>query len=130
VIIGGGKDGLPIILGNVEGAAGTSSKATANEGDVAPNEVTPNEKVSVPAPGQINTLPRPAGAAATPSAPEKNNAAAIPGTPPNVTQAPPAAPSGYLPFDLSQMKNYVPYLPEWLRSATSGTGSGTGAPKQ
>ena len=130
VIIGGGKDGLPIILGNVEGAAGTNSKATANEGDVAPSEVMPNEKMSLPTPGQINTLPGQAGAAATPPGPQKNNAATISGAPPNVTQAPPTAPSGILPFDLSRMKNYVPQLPEWLRSATSGTGSGTGAPKQ
>src|SRR5215831_3254648 len=57
VIIGGGKDGLPVILGNVDGAAGTNSKATAIEGDVTPNEATPNEKMSLPAPGQINTLP-------------------------------------------------------------------------
>ena len=33
VIIGSGKDGLPIILGNVEGAAGSTSKATATEDD-------------------------------------------------------------------------------------------------
>jgi len=130
VIIGGGKDGLPIILGNIDGAAGTNSKATAAEGDVTPSEITPNEKMSLPAPGQINTLPGPFGAAGTPSA-GKNNAATIPGQPPNVTQAqPPPAPSTYLPFDFSQMKNYVPHLPEWLRSATSGTGTGTGAPKQ
>jgi regulator of protease activity HflC (stomatin/prohibitin superfamily) len=129
VIIGGGKDGLPIILGNVDGAAGTNSKAI--DGDVTPNEATPNEKMPLPAPGQINTLPRPAGAAATPSTPEKNSAGATPGGPPNVTQAqPPTAPSTYLPFDFSQMKNYVPHLPEWLRSATPGTGSGAGAPKQ
>ena len=38
VIIGGGKDGLPIILGNVDGVAGSNSKATAVEGDVTPNE--------------------------------------------------------------------------------------------
>jgi regulator of protease activity HflC (stomatin/prohibitin superfamily) len=131
VIIGGGKDGLPIILGNVDGVAGSNSKATAGEGDVTPNEGAPNEKMSAPAPGQVNTLPRPAGAAPTPSARDKNSGAIIPGTPPNVTQAQPStAPGSILPFDLSQIKNYVPNLPEWLRSATSGAGPGTGAPKQ
>jgi len=130
VIIGGGKDGLPIILGNVDGVAGSNSKATAVEGDVTP-EGGPNEKMSVPAPGQLNTLTRPAGVAPTPSAPDKNSGGTIPGTPPNVTQAQPSTASGsVLPFDLSQFKNYVPNLPEWLRSATSGAGSGTGAPKQ
>ena len=131
VIIGGGKDGLPIILGNVDGVAGSNSKATAVEGDVTPNEGGPNEKMSVPAPGQVNTLPRPAGVAPTPSARDKNSGVTIPGTPPNVTQAQPStAPGSILPFDLSQFKNYVPNLPEWLRSATSGAGPGTGAPKQ
>jgi len=130
VIIGGGKDGLPIILGNVDGAAGTNSKATAIEGDVTPNEATPNEKMSLPAPGQINTLPRPASPAATQSAPEKNSAATIPGGPPNVTQPQPSTAPNTLPFDFSQMKNYMPHLPEWLRSVTSGTGPGAGAPKQ
>jgi hypothetical protein len=131
VIIGGGKDGLPIILGNVDGVAGSNSKATAVEGDTTPNEGGPNEKISVPAPGQLNTLPRPAGVAPNPSAPDKNSGVTIPGTPPNVTQVQPStAPGSNLPFDLSQFKNYVPNLPEWLRSATSGAGPGTGAPKQ
>ena len=94
VIIGGGKDGLPIILGNVDGVAGSNSKATAGEGDVTPNEGAPNEKMSAPAPGQVNTLPRPAGAAPTPSARDKNSGAIIPGTPPNVTQAQPSTAPG------------------------------------
>jgi regulator of protease activity HflC (stomatin/prohibitin superfamily) len=127
VIIGSGKDGLPIILGNVDNAAGSSSKANATEDDVAPGE-----KMSATSPAPINTLPSPVGPASTPPAgTEKKNAAATSSTPPDVTQAnPPTAPSSYLPLDLSQIKNYVPRLPEWLRSTTSGAGPGTGAPKQ
>ena len=127
VVIGGGKDGLPIILGNIDGGAGTNSKATAAEGDVTPNEVSPNEKMSLPTPGQINTSPRSAGA---PAAHEAGNTPVISPVPPNVLQPQaPTGPTSYLPLDLSRIKNFVPNLPEWLRSATSGTGSGTGAPK-
>ncbi|HXZ22044.1 MAG TPA: prohibitin family protein [Pseudolabrys sp.] len=124
VIIGGGKDGLPVILGNIDNAAGASSRANAVE-----EEATPNEKTSTISPGQINTLPRLPGA--SPAGTDKNNAAAVSSTPPDVTQThPPPAPSSSLPLDLSQIKNYVPRLPDWLRSTTSGSGSGTGAPKQ
>jgi regulator of protease activity HflC (stomatin/prohibitin superfamily) len=131
VIIGGGKDGLPVILGNVDGPAGSSSRANATEGDVTPNDVTPNEKMSTTSPGQINTLARPIGPAGTLSTTDKTRAASGFPAPPDVTQAQqPKAPTPYLPFDLSQIKNYVPNLPEWLRSATPGPGPGTGAPKQ
>ena len=41
IIIGGGKDGLPVILGNVDGVAGSASKATATEEDVTPKEKVP-----------------------------------------------------------------------------------------
>jgi regulator of protease activity HflC (stomatin/prohibitin superfamily) len=127
VIIGSGKDGLPIILGNIDNAAGSGSKAAATEEDI-----TPNEKMSATSPSQINTLPKAPGAATTPPAgTEKSHAAAASSMPPDVTQTNTlATPSSFLPLDLSQIKNYVTRLPEWLRSATSGTGSGTGAPKQ
>ena len=118
VIIGSGKDGLPIILGNVEGAAGSTSKATATEDET-------NEKTSGISSGQISTLPRPTGS----STPEKDSAAAISSTPRDVTQTPTAAvPSGHSPFDLSQIKDYLQRLPEWLKSAATGSGSGAGTP--
>jgi len=118
VIIGSGKDGLPIILGNVEGAAGSTSKATATEDET-------NEKTSGISSGQISTFPSPTGS----STPEKNSAAAISSTPRDVTQTPTAAvPSGHSPFDLSQIKDYLQRLPEWLKSAATGSGSGAGTP--
>ena len=142
VIIGGGKDGLPIILGNVDNVAGSSSKANAAEEDVTPKEKMPTTS-SAPA---DNTLAKPAtpagGALATP---DKKNSAVMSSPPPDVTQAntptgpekSPASPAArvddhstsILPLDLSQIKTFVPWLPEWLRSVTSGTGSGAGAPK-
>jgi hypothetical protein len=56
VIIGSGKDGLPLILGNVEGSGGSNSKANATEDDTTPNEKAPGISA-----GQISTLPRPTG---------------------------------------------------------------------
>jgi regulator of protease activity HflC (stomatin/prohibitin superfamily) len=120
IIIGGGKDGLPVILGNVDGVAGSASKATATEDDV-----TPSEKVPGISSGPINTPPKPTGS----SSPTKNNAAAVNSTPPDVTQAPTtAAPSGHSPFDLSQIKDYLQRLPDWLKSAATGPGSGAATP--
>ena len=125
VVIGGGKDGLPVILGNIDSGAGASSKATATDTDVGPNEKT----TSAVSPGQINTLAKPAGPGNAPARADVNKAAAPSSTPPDVIQnAAPAAPGSSNPFD--QLKNYVPQLPEWLRPGTSGSGSGTGAPKQ
>jgi hypothetical protein len=99
--------------------AGSASKATATEDDA-----TPGEKIPGISSGQINTLPRPTGS----SSPEKKNAAAN-STPPDVTQTPTTAvPSGHSPFDLSQIKEYLQRLPDWLKSAATGPGSGAGTP--
>jgi hypothetical protein len=39
-----------------------------------------------------------------------------------------AAPSGHSPFDLSQIKDYLQRLPDWLKSAATGPGSGAATP--
>ena len=120
VIIGGGKDGLPVILGNVDGVASVSLESHGHRGRCdAERKGTGNSS------GQINTLPRPTGS----SPPGKNNAAAANSTPPDVTQTPTTAvPSGHSPFDLSQIKDYLQRLPDWLKSAATGPGSGAAAP--
>jgi regulator of protease activity HflC (stomatin/prohibitin superfamily) len=133
VIIGGGKDGLPIILGNVDGGAGSGAKASVTDDDVA------NDKMSAspPTPGG-SALVRSGGSLGSLITTEKNSAAARSSTPPDVTQAttppekgmaPPAGSnersSSILP-DLSDLKSLVPKIPDWLRSGTSG--AGTGAP--
>jgi len=123
VVIGGGKDGLPVILGNIDGGAGATSKATATDG-----EVGSNERTSAVSPSQINTLAKPAGPRNASAEADTSNAAAS-STPPDVLQSnAPAASGSSNPID--QLKNYVPRLPEWLRPGISGSGSGTGAPKQ
>ena len=142
VIIGGGKDGLPIILGNVDNVAGSSSKANAAEEDVTPNEKT-SATSRAPAGNALVKPATPTGSAL--ATPDKKNSAVMSSPPPDVTQAntptrlekgpatPAARPDDHstsiLPLDLSQIKTFVPWLPEWLRSVTSGTGSGAGAPK-
>ena len=87
VIVGGGKDGLPIILGNVDGpAAPPATRPAPPEGDPAAKErptaagpAKPLEKT--PATGLATPAEKPPPADATPS-----SAAA---TPPASTQAPP-----------------------------------------
>jgi regulator of protease activity HflC (stomatin/prohibitin superfamily) len=133
IVIIGGKDGLPVILGNVDSVAGSNSRANAEEdGSSEKSSVAttnPLARAVVPA-----GTPSPAGTQASPT--EKtsaaSSAAAVLSTPPDVTQQAntAAAPGAYLPLDLSKIKNYVPQLPDWLRSSTSGASSGTGAPKQ
>jgi regulator of protease activity HflC (stomatin/prohibitin superfamily) len=137
VIIGGGKDGLPVILGNVDNVAGTGAKASIPEEDAATNE---KMSASPPTPGG-GALVRSGGSAGSSVMPtEKNSAAARSSTPPDVTQtttpkekgvtAPAGAndrSSSVLP-DLSNLKSLVPNIPEWLRSGTSGGGGGP--PKQ
>jgi regulator of protease activity HflC (stomatin/prohibitin superfamily) len=137
VIIGGGKDGLPVILGNVDNVAGTGAKASIPEEDAATNE---KMSASPPTPGGSALVRSGGSAGSSVMTTEKNSAAARSSTPPDVTQAPPpqgkgvTAPTGandrsssVLP-DLSNLKSLVPNIPEWLRSGTSGGGGGP--PKQ
>lgn len=49
VVIGSGKDGLPIILGNVDGPLPNSGGASPNDGDAAPKEA-PKERSRAPGP--------------------------------------------------------------------------------
>jgi regulator of protease activity HflC (stomatin/prohibitin superfamily) len=68
VVIGSGKDGLPIILGNVDGPVPNPGGASPNDGDAAPKErstapgpATPLEQM--PAAGLTKPMEKPAAAA-------------------------------------------------------------------
>ncbi|HEY6383084.1 MAG TPA: hypothetical protein VIY07_14925, partial [Pseudolabrys sp.] len=138
VVIGGGKDGLPIILGNVGNAENVAGAKAA----VPEDELTSNEKMSPVTPGG-SALVRSGGSLGSSLAPtEKSSATARSSTPPDVTQTntPPekgaTAPAGsnersgsILP-DLSDLKSLVPKVPDWLRSGTSGAGPQSTPPKQ
>jgi prohibitin 2 len=85
VVIGGGKDGLPIILGNVDGPQPNSGGAPPSDGDAAPKERStapgpavpleqtpaaglskPAERPPAPAPSQAKPAEKPAAVAPAP----------------------------------------------------------------
>src|SRR5476649_2579538 len=125
VIIGNGKDGLPIILGNVDTPATAGPKAA--EGDMTPT--APDKKASA------DTAPKgpdPAGsssAAPPPDTPAGGAAAAD-----KKTDAPASSEKqtgSYIPLDLAELKAILSRISEGLHQAGSATTSGTGAqPKQ
>ena len=135
VIIGGGKDGLPIILGNVDSVGGSSSRASVSEDEA------PTDKLSAASPGPAgNGLVKPVAPGGPLATVDRSNSAAISSTPPDVTQANtptasekdtmgPAArqserSNSYLPRDFSNLKTLLPNLPDWL------SGWRTAAPRQ
>jgi prohibitin 2 len=134
VIIGGGKDGLPVILGNVDSVAGSNSRASAED-----EALTDKLSGASPAPAG-NGLVRPVGPGGPLGTVDRNSSAAVSSTPPDVTQAntppgqdketmAPAArqserPNSYLSRDLSNLRTLLPNLPDWL------SGWRTAAPRQ
>jgi regulator of protease activity HflC (stomatin/prohibitin superfamily) len=128
VIIGSGKEGLPIILGNMEnppapgpapgGAPPAESSAPAptpemrgrpSEGTAPPAAAPAAPPAAGAAPGTTTTTPSPAAAS----------------TPPDRTQKPP---STSLAIDLSELKDLITRLTETLYP--SGTAKTTGSPAQ
>jgi regulator of protease activity HflC (stomatin/prohibitin superfamily) len=137
VIIGGGKDGLPIILGNIGNADNVAgAKAAAPE-----DELTSNEKMSPITPGGSALVKSGGSVGSSLITTDKSSAAARSSTPPDVTQAntppekaatPPAGSterSGSILPDLSDLKSLVPKMPDWLRSGATGAGPQPTPPK-
>jgi len=127
VIIGSGKDGLPIILGNVDTPATLGSGPKPSEGDTPPNVKTP----AIPSSPTGNTPPNnpstaPAGTpsgGASMGADKKNS--------PTASTSSDKQPSSSIPHDLSDIEAILSRISEGLRPAGSATNSGTGAqPKQ
>jgi regulator of protease activity HflC (stomatin/prohibitin superfamily) len=120
VIIGSGKDGLPIILGNVDTPASPGPGPKAAEGD--PALTTPNGGA---APGadkksSVEDAPKAQDAATVGSispSPEKKAAADLS-----------AKPSAPLPLDLTDIESVLSRISERLRAAASATVSGTTPP--
>jgi len=111
VIIGSGKDGLPIILGNVD----TPAAAPAAKG--APGQ-TPSDKTSATPPDDATPLDT------SPAVPDKN------------AEAKPAAGTAgageqsSIPLDLARVKALLPWLSQELGVNKPPASSGSGAPKQ
>jgi regulator of protease activity HflC (stomatin/prohibitin superfamily) len=104
VVIGGGKDGLPIILGNVDGPQPNSGGAPANEGDApkerstAPGLAVPLEQT--PAAGLSKPAERPPASAPSQAKPAEK--------PVGVT--PPPEPRASLPSTLSDIDAFLSRL--------------------
>ena len=124
VIIGSGKGGLPIILGNMDNSASPGPGPTPAEGNAPVGEQTPA------------TSPTPAGnapggaSATTPSGAStetgKASAAAASSTPPDTTQTA-GPPSSSMALDLSEIKAILSRISEGLRPTGSAKTSGSGA---
>ena len=118
VIIGGGKDGLPIILGNTDTPSWPSPGPKPAEG--GPNKTSAVSPAASAASTPPGTTPaggaRPAGAPQAPEVPQEGAAATSQSL------------GNYL--DLSRVKALLPWLTEELSATRSATSSGAGAPKQ
>jgi hypothetical protein len=123
VIIGSGKDGLPIILGNVDTPASSGSGPKSAEGNTTPNDKTP---ATLPAPtgntpaGTSSTTP--AGGASMGA--DKKTSSTAPASPDK-------QPSLSIPLGLSDIEAILSRISEGLRPTGSAASSGTGEqPKQ
>jgi regulator of protease activity HflC (stomatin/prohibitin superfamily) len=127
VIIGSGKDGLPIILGNVDTPASLGPGPKPADGNTAPNDKTP-----APSPAPIGNSP-PGSSSTAPADTPTDGATAAPDK--KTSSAAPASldkqPSSSMPLDLSDIQAILSRISEGLRPAGSATSSGPGAqPKQ
>jgi regulator of protease activity HflC (stomatin/prohibitin superfamily) len=114
VVIGSGKDGLPIILGNVDNPAGPGPRAPVTGGAA------------------------PAGRPAAPNAAQPGKTSAVPGGDPNAAidaaaavskEAADKPPTSYIP--LSDLEAVISRMRDSLSPTKSATGNGSGAqPKQ
>lgn len=121
VIIGNGKDGLPIILGNVDSPASPSLGPKPAEGNLKPNApaISPAPTGNPPA-GSSSTAP-PDGA---PMEADKKTSSTAPASSDK-------QPSSSIPLDLTDIQSILSRISEGLRTTGSATSPGTGAqPKQ
>ncbi len=124
VIIGGGKDGLPIILGNVDNPPGPGPGPKPTAGGSTPSNKTSAASPPANAPALTSTVPGATPARDAPAA----GATKTPETPPDGSVATSQPLSTYL--DLSRIKALLPWLTDELSTTKSATSSGAGAPKQ
>jgi regulator of protease activity HflC (stomatin/prohibitin superfamily) len=115
VIIGGGKDGLPIILGNVDNSAAQNLRLKPGEGGTPPAK---------PAPGTTGKLPE-ASSPTTAGVPPVGGA-------PTAEKKPAASAAAdqsksILPRDLADIQSILSRISQGLHPTKSATGAGTGA---
>jgi regulator of protease activity HflC (stomatin/prohibitin superfamily) len=136
VVIGSGKDGLPIILGNVDAPAAPAAKPQSDTNAATPPSGAPSAAAEKP-PGTSST---------TPSAPPNNNGSTEPEprpgpsgsiTPPASDRTPtadlsaapanPGKPISAIPHDLADIEAILSRISSALLSSGSAPASGTGA---
>jgi hypothetical protein len=105
VVIGSGKDGLPIILGNVDSAPVTQPK--------------PEDGASTP--GRSSAIPS-VGGVPLDSKPAIGDSPALAGKEDQ--------PGPNSQFDLSRLKAILPYVPEWLNPTTGSRPAESAPPRQ
>ncbi len=129
VIIGSGKDGLPIILGNVDNPGTPSAKL--DDKTATPPASAGN------APAGLSSSPAPSDAsidatAQPPEAPPAIGSSSAPDQKPATASSaasPPDKQTGsYIPRDLSDVEALLARITDALRASKSTTSSGTGAP--
>jgi regulator of protease activity HflC (stomatin/prohibitin superfamily) len=135
VVIGTGKDGLPIILGNVDTpAAPAATPSPGTNGTTAPPEAPPGATKKPP--GTSSTAPdesldneeptepepRPGPSGSIPPPPTDKSAANAAAPPTN-----PDKPHSAIPHDLSDIEAILSRISSALRSAASAPASSTGA---
>ena len=128
VIIGSGKDGLPIILGNVDAPASLGPGPKPAEGKTAPGDIPPATSPpppSTPPAGSSSSAPpadTPAGGATTGS--DKKSSAPTPAG--SGKQA-----ASSIPLNLSDLEAILSRISDSLRPTASATGPApAAAPKQ
>ena len=142
VVIGTGKDGLPIILGNVDTPAAPGvTPQSGTSGTTPPSRASPAATDKTP-PGTSSTTPgaTPTGDGSTAAEPPGGSSSGS--TPPASDKMPTAdssaapaspdkPPKSLSPLDLSDIESILSRISGALRATGSAPGSGTGAqPKQ
>jgi regulator of protease activity HflC (stomatin/prohibitin superfamily) len=123
VIIGSGKDGLPIILGNVDTPASPGPGPKPAEGNTAPIDKTLAPIGNSP-PGSSSTAPAGTPTDGATAAPDRKTSSTVPASSDK-------QPSSSIPLDLSDIQAILSRISEGLRSTGSATGPGPGTqPKQ
>jgi regulator of protease activity HflC (stomatin/prohibitin superfamily) len=127
VIIGSGKEGLPIILGNMDNNTNVAPASGPAVVPPAPGDNAPAPTPeTAPAPGGGATSTPPAGGAAAHDEKKTSEAAAI-SKPPERTQAAGPSPSS-IALDLSEIKALLSRITGSLHSSTPPNSSGTSEP--
>ncbi len=122
VIIGSGKGGLPIILGNMDSSQSPGPRPSPAAGNVPPGKNMPATSAAPTSNTPTGTSSTSPGGASTEAGSKTSLAGAS--TPPDVKQTPPSDSS--IAPDLSEIKALLSRISEWVRPSKPAKNSGTG----